>query len=57
MAAMGEVWSAMTPNEKTTEILFNRYFLQSFRLGEVVLYAPSSREEYEKGYDARLTGF
>jgi len=46
----------MTPNEKTTEMLFNRYFLQSFRLGQVVLYAPSSREEYEKGYDARLTG-
>src|SRR5215471_17558245 len=38
-----------------TEILFNRYFLQSFGLGQITLYAPSSREEYEKGYDAKLT--
>ena len=45
----------MVPNEKMTEMLFNRYFLQSFQLGHLTLYAPSSREEYEKGYDARLT--
>jgi hypothetical protein len=38
-----------------TEMLFNRYFLQSFGLGQITLYAPSSREEYEKGYDAKLT--
>lgn len=36
-------------------MLFNRYFLQSFGLGQITLYAPSSREEYEKGYDAKLT--
>ena len=45
----------MVPNEKMTEMLFNRYFLQSFGLGNIILYAPSSREEYEKGYDAKLT--
>ena len=45
----------MVPNEKLTELLFNRYFLQSFGLAGMILYARSSREEYEKGYDARLT--
>jgi hypothetical protein len=37
-------------------MLFNRYFLQSFRLGEITLYAPTSREEYKQGYDGRFTG-
>lgn len=44
------------PNEKLTELLFTRYMLQSFRLNEVSLYAPSSREEFYKGYDAKFIG-
>lgn len=43
-------------SEKMSEILFNRYFLQSFRLGEVSLYAPSSVEEFKSGYDSKLIG-
>lgn len=44
------------PNEKLTELLFARYMLQSFRLNEVSLYAPSSREEFYRGYDAKFIG-
>lgn len=44
------------PNEKLIELLFTRYMLQSFRLTEVSLYAPSSREEFRKGYDAKFIG-
>lgn len=42
--------------EKTAEILFNRYMLQGFRLGEVTTYAPTSREEARAGYDSKLVG-
>ena len=42
--------------EKTEEILFNRYFLQGFRLGEVTTYAPSSVEEAKNGYDSKFLG-
>lgn len=43
-------------SEKTSEILFNRYLLQAFRLGEMSLYAPSSVEEFKNGYDLKLIG-
>jgi hypothetical protein len=42
--------------EKTEEILFNRFFLQGFRLGEVTMYAPSTVEEARNGYDSMFTG-
>ncbi|MFT3879956.1 MAG: hypothetical protein QM703_09895 [Gemmatales bacterium] len=43
-------------SEKTAEILFNRYLLQSFPLGGVELFAPTSFEEYKNGYDAKFYG-
>ncbi len=44
-------------SEKTAEILFNRSLLQAFKLGKVQLFAPTSHEECEKGYDAKVVGF
>src|SRR5262245_32573423 len=44
-------------SEKAAEILFNRFLLQSFPLGGVQLFAPSSFEEARTGYDARVVGF
>jgi hypothetical protein len=43
-------------SEKTFEILFNKFLLQSFNLGELVLYAPTSYEEFTNGYDTKITG-
>lgn len=43
-------------SEKTSEILFNHYFLRAFRLGEISVYAPSSVEEFKNGYDSKLIG-
>lgn len=42
--------------EKTAEILFNRFMLQSFRHREVAIYAPSTAEEARNGYDPKLFG-
>lgn len=44
-------------SEKSAEILFNRFLLQSFPLGRVQLFAPTSFEEFRNGYDARVVGF
>jgi len=44
-------------SEKAAEILFNRFLLQSFPLGSIQLFAPSSAEEFRNGYDAMLVGF
>jgi hypothetical protein len=44
-------------SEKAAEILFNRFLLQSFPLGGVQLFAPSSFEEFRNGYDARVLSF
>ena len=44
-------------SEKAAEILFNRFLLQSFPLGGVQLFAPSSIEEFKKGYDTKVTGW
>ena len=44
------------PNEKLLETLFNAALLRCFQMGEVTLYTPTSREEYEAGYDARVVG-
>lgn len=44
-------------SEKAAEILFNRFLLQSFPLGGVQLFAPSSIEEFRNGYDAKIVGF
>jgi hypothetical protein len=41
-------------NEKTLEMLFNRYFMQAFRFGEISLFAPTNAEERREGYDARF---
>tara|TARA_B100001971_G_C18028376_1_gene451221 strand:- start:12 stop:737 length:726 start_codon:yes stop_codon:yes gene_type:complete len=41
-------------NEKLTELLFIRYASQSIGLGKADMYAPSSREEFTDGYDAKL---
>jgi hypothetical protein len=43
-------------SEKAIEILFNRCVLQSFDLGSVQLFAPTSVEEFERGYDGRVVG-
>src|SRR5262249_46790106 len=43
------------PNEKLIELLFTRHSLQ-YCGSETVLYAPSTREEYRNGYDAKFTG-
>ena len=43
-------------SEKAAEILFNRFFLQTFALGSVQLFAPSSIEEFRNGYDTKVTG-
>ena len=45
-----------TVSEKGFEILFNRFALSSFKLGELVLYAPTSNEEFTNGYDTKITG-
>lgn len=44
-------------SEKAAEILFNRSLLQAFQLGKVQLFAPTSHEEFENGYDAKVVGF
>jgi hypothetical protein len=49
--------SARPVSEKAAEILFNRFLLQSFPLGGVQLFAPSSIDEFRKGYDAKVAGF
>lgn len=43
-------------SEKAAEILFNRFLLQSFPLGTIVLFAPSSAQEFKSGYDSKLAG-
>jgi len=43
-------------NEKTVEILFNRYFLSAFGLRNLKLFAPTSVKEYRLGYDAKFVG-
>ena len=43
-------------SEKGFEILFNRFALNKFNLGELVLYAPTSYEEFTNGYDTKITG-
>ena len=45
------------PNEKVLEMTFNRYFLQSFDLGSIIMLAPTSRQEFESGYDTKIRGF
>jgi hypothetical protein len=42
--------------EKNAEILFNRFFLQSFPLGSLELFAPFSAEEFKNGYDTKIAG-
>jgi hypothetical protein len=49
--------SARPISEKAAEILFNRFLLQSFPLGGVQLFAPSSIDEFKKGYDTSVAGF
>src|SRR5688500_17920528 len=43
-------------NEKSAEILFNRFLLQAFPLGAIELFAPSSVEEFRRGYDTKIVG-
>ena len=43
-------------SEKAAEILFNRFLLQSFPLGTIELFAPSSAQEFKSGYDSKLAG-
>jgi hypothetical protein len=43
-------------SEKAAEILFTRFMLQAFPLGQLELFAPSSAEEFISGYDAKLVG-
>lgn len=43
-------------SEKNFELLFSHYWLRSFGMRELTLYAPSSRAEYLKGYDAMFYG-
>ena len=43
---------SLTRNEKTLEILFNSFFLNSFRLGQIIACSPSTRAEAERGYDS-----
>lgn len=43
-------------SEKSIEILFNRCILQSFELGAIHLFAPTSFEEYRSGYDGKIVG-
>src|SRR5258708_3840398 len=45
--------SIKPPNEKLTEMLFVRYAFQVLS-NESTLYAPSTREEAEIGYDANF---
>lgn len=49
--------SKRTISEKSLEILFNRFLLQSFQLGAVQLFAPTSVEEFRSGYDSKIVGF
>jgi hypothetical protein len=44
-------------SEKAAEILFNRFMLQWFGLGGAQLFAPTSRQEYDHGYDGKVVGF
>jgi hypothetical protein len=43
-------------SEKSIEILFNRCLLQSFPLGSIHLFAPTSFEEFRSGYDGKIVG-
>jgi hypothetical protein len=42
--------------EKTQEMVFARYFLQSCGMRKVWLYAPSTVEEAIEGYDSKMIG-
>lgn len=44
------------PNEKLVELLFTSNALRLFPLGAVAVYAPSSHEEFVRGYDASFVG-
>ena len=44
------------PNEKLIETLFTHHALLVLGTTGASVYTPSTREEYEKGYDARLMG-
>jgi hypothetical protein len=46
--------SAKPISEKTSAMLFNRFMMQAFLLGEVTLFAPSTVDEYVEGYDTLL---
>ena len=48
--------SVRPASEKAAEILFTRFLLQSFPLGSVQLFAPSSIEESKNGYDTSVAG-
>mgnify|MGYP006288662913 CR=1 FL=1 len=43
-------------SEKTAGILFSRFIMQAFLLGEVSLFAPTSAEEFKNGYGTALRG-
>jgi hypothetical protein len=44
-------------SEKAAEILFNRFMLQWFGLGDAQLFAPTSTQEFACGYDGKVVGF
>src|SRR5438105_2126304 len=44
------------PNEKLIETLFNYNALRFLEAERVTLYAPSTREEFASGYDAKFMG-
>jgi hypothetical protein len=43
-------------SEKAAEILFCRHMLQWLGLGNAQLFAPTTRKEYESGYDSKIVG-
>ena len=51
-----DLMSMLPMSEKAAEILFTWFILQAFPLGRIELFAPSSREEFVKGYDAHCVG-
>jgi hypothetical protein len=44
-------------SEKAAELLFTRYLLQALGLRTAQLFAPSSWQEHDCGYDQRIVGF
>lgn len=44
-------------SEKAAEILFNRFMLQWLGLRGAQLFAPTTRREYDSGYDGKVVGF